>query len=75
MNYEDDDMVRRLENAGWRVAVSLDSWVYHHYHLSRLAMNPGDSYRRNHQRFCQKYPDATEWIGEWQRDLEKMYRE
>lgn len=73
-NFEDTDEVRRLERAGFHVCISLDSWVYHHYNLTRSRI--GDvywTYRQNRKAFREVWPDADAWLVAWDRDLHRVY--
>lgn len=73
-NFEDTDEVRRLEAAGWQVAVCLDAWAYHHYHLSRTRV--GDHVWRFHENartFRARWPDSDEWLREWERANRAVY--
>lgn len=74
-NFEDTDEARRLETAGWQVAVCLDSWVFHHYALSRTSL--GDhvwAFRENYRAFRARWPDSAEWLREWDRAIHGVYR-
>lgn len=74
-NFEDTDEVRRMEQAGWEVMVSVDSFVYHHYNLSRMTIgDPVLAYRENRRTFREKWSDSHEWLIGWDRALQEVYR-
>lgn len=75
--YEDTDLVRRLEDAGYRVGVTVDSFAYHHYLWSRLKLReslPDPKRRASSSRvaFYARYPDATTWKAQFDADCERM---
>jgi hypothetical protein len=70
--WEDTDEARRLENAGYRFGICLDSWVYHHYVFSR--MDTADERRdASRKAFFAKYPDGEAWVEEFLKDMNRVH--
>ena len=76
-NFEDTEEAFRAHQAGWLVTVNLRSFVYHHYHLTRLELSdhPAD-YNANYGYVLNKHGN-DQWLA-WQRLLgtwqERIYR-
>lgn len=74
--YEDTDLVRRLEDAGYKCGVTVDAHCYHHYLYSRLKMRETEDPTRRASyskgAFFAKYPDAVEWKKRFDEDCERM---
>jgi len=66
-NFEDTEEWYRAERAGWIVCVCLESWVYHHYGLTRLASPirrhaAAVDWHKNREYVVSLHSDWNEWV-------------
>ena len=74
---EDTELAYRLTRAGWLVVIYHGSYVYHHYHLTRLVVSDWATAYNANNLYCQKKhgPEFVEFmtatVQQW---MEKVYR-
>ncbi len=75
-NFDDTEEALRAHRAGWLVCIHLSSWVFHHYHLSRLHVPGWQEDFNTNGAYVQALHGGDVW-GNWHNTmsswLETMY--
>jgi GT2 family glycosyltransferase len=71
-NFDDTEEALRAYKQGWLICVHMGSWVYHHYHFSRLSVPNWDYDFNANGAWVQALHGGDVW-GEWNRTMSSWF--